>query len=466
MQQQIELKAVLPNKGAFDRIVTSFNGNMANAELQENHFYDSYEGEVGDKGSYSYNGRLHDRGASLRLRIVRNIYGQLQSAVLTMKDHCSYEGGSVSRWATRNAPLSAEQTNVLLANTTTVGQLLNAALVSETTGPIADVARAVSTILGSNAQLSHLNHVGSFHTSRLVLQWTNATSQTGLIIHLDHTRFPHTAVERFELEVPNIEVPVQDVLEELSQALHEMNIQFELGTESKYQVFLRNLPRAGQAASHMSNDLKMVFEGQSAYDAVCASFTPEQTKSTVAQISYFFDTPDSDLAKKHNTVFRIRQDTKDGKSETTAALKEQQAVNEGQNFCWSQEHAIPADLLQAMISGDPSCALQYSTFPVVAALVNKLNVRALKYIGHISNVRRNYVWTNSKSQPGLSVRLDHTTFPHCGVERFELEVPNIEVPVHDVLEELSQVLRDEMGIPFELGTESKFQVLLRTLPSN
>ena len=249
MQQQIELKAVLPNKASFDKVVASFGGNNLptnDVEQQDNHFYDSFEGVHGEAGSFSFNGRLHDRGASLRLRVVR-VGGVVCSAGLTLKDHCVYEDGSVSRWATRNAPLNVDQTNALLESTISVGQLLEDAVVNNVNSPVGEVATAVLGVLArcdtpNVAQLSHLTHVGSFHTARMVLNWSNATSQTGgLLTNLDHTTFSN-GTERFELEVPNIQVPVQDVLEELSQVLRdELGIPFELGTESKYQVFLRNV---------------------------------------------------------------------------------------------------------------------------------------------------------------------------------------------------------------------------------
>ena len=98
----------------------------------------------------------------------------------------------------------------------------------------------------------------------------------------------------------------------------------------------------------------------------------------------------------------------------------------------------------------------------------------LTSIGGFDNVRAVYNWPGGDriQEGGLQFHLDRTEYPG-GIVRFELEIPNVKVPVQDVLEEMKVEVLEKVVLKkvegakqkerVSLATQSKFETLLTTL---
>eukprot|EP00758_Cryptobia_borreli_P004187 Tbor_TRINITY_DN4233_c0_g1::TRINITY_DN4233_c0_g1_i2::g.23935::m.23935 len=433
MQQQVEAKVVIHTAQDFTTIINSLpKDDFITEDNHENHFFDGPNGELAGKQ------------AVFRLRFIlpapcsdNNNTSNTVRSILTLKEHSGFEDGSTTRWS-RHSNIDADIGRAMIENPTTFFKNINCSSVSKTPSNGQDNTGVCSieelfAIMKDHFSLTSLVYVGGFNTRRTRFAWTTAKSQSGLHIHLDHTVFPFG--ERYELEVPNISVPVQDVLEEVIQVLDSLKVGYSMGHDTKFQQ-LANGRRAASAEAHMLNEAKIVLLNRDALETVSHSIQGGYL-TEVEHHDYFFDGPKMELMSR-NAYFRVRvimQRATEGVT-VVGMLKEHHGIEDGSAMCWAQEVQLSQSVFSEMMRF-PSCFLD-SVNSICLTLKSKFGLNSLREIGAFRNIRRKYAWTTAKSQSGLHIHLDHTVFPFG--ERYELEVPNISVPVQDVLEEVIQVL--------------------------
>jgi adenylate cyclase class IV len=347
----------------------------------------------------------------------------------TLKEHSSVGEGSSVRW---------QHDDVLDATTA-------AAVVQEPTSFLR-LPTGTAKALSEKFQIRTLMKVGAISTHRMIFKWQNCVAQPGLTIRLDCTTFPFG--KSCEIEVPHVTVPVGDVLTELSQVLQTLGVASTLARESKYEQ-LRRGTREAAAHSHMVMEAKLALATEQDYrivrNALSANLVSQETHD-----NWFLDGPERQLGKR-STMLRIRLDSK--KSTCVATIKEHTNVEGGSSLCWAQEETIPYAAGQ-LLKSEPNRFYELEDSNLVKTLQGTYKISQLKYVGGFSTLRELYSWPTCVSQPGLMIRLDHTTYPFGA--RFELEVPHIKVPVEDVVNELSTILTG-LGAKFTMGKQTKFE---------
>jgi adenylate cyclase class IV len=186
---------------------------------------------------------------------------------------------------------------------------------------------------------------------------------------------------------------------------------------------------------------------------------------TELQDNHFFDTPNralitqgSLLRVRHSTVTLANSSDAATSESAIVALKEHAHVESGSQVVWAGQDAISPEAARCLLHR-PEQLLDSSLLPRVAPLLAQLQLPLpLLYIGSFQNIRAEFQWPGCRSQPGLTIRLDETTFPFK--VQYELEVSGIYVPVHDVIDELTAVL-EALQVSFSLGSESKFVTFVR-----
>lgn len=407
---QIEIKLVLGGGKDFNFVREALSKDLISVERHVNYFFDTPTLT------------LLNSGAHLRLRFVNE-----DSVGLSLKEHASYDSGASSRWATE-VSLDKLTGQRLAENPSLFFNLLQGNQVVDT--------------LKQHFGDINLQSIGGFETIRYIHKWDGCVSQPGLLMRLDESHFTHGT--RFEIEVPGITVPVQDVLEEITAALSSLNVSFANAQESKLDFFLSK-NREALAKSHMVQDAKIVLRGRGDFDRLLSALSTKLL-SEEDQINFFFDGPNREL-QHQQAHFRIRS----AAGKFVAVLKEHQGINDGSSIYWGRQ----IDLSQSgfdEILRDPTKFLESDT-PIAVTLKEKFGLKSLSCIGSFQNKRRTYRWIDE-----LSIQLDHTVFPFG--ERFEVEVPNVTVPLADVLGSL----RDELtsfGVEGEMGSESKFNIFFQ-----
>jgi adenylate cyclase class IV len=436
---QVEVKALIDSQESYNTALSVLQEQFIRQDLQENHFLDTAGRE------------FFAQGTILRIRLIAFPHAnqqdalQYSSAKLMLKAHTHVEDGSQISWTAEEA-IPVDTARAILTTPRQLYSLLHAAnILSETILP--RLEREVS-----KEHLNALEYVGSFSTLRTVCHF-KSEAQPGLLMHIDKTIYPFG--DRFEVEVPNITVPVHDVAAEVAAFLASNGVSYEFAEESKFQRFVHGM-QATKSSSHMVQDVKVVLDNLEGVQRVSENLEPFLL-SEKQQDNTFYDGFDDELAAR-GAFFRLRHELNGNRF--AAVLKEHQDVDSGSQVNWTQELELSPDVAHTILH-DPTGFLSLAASNTLAqSLKEKFGMTRLRSIGSFSTVRRVYAWENATSQPagGLQLRVDTTTFPFG--EHYEVEVTNISVPVCDVLAELEGVLRS-LGVSFRVATESKLDCFLR-----
>ena len=418
---ELEAKLAIKDLNDLNKVAASLTQADPNytTETQEDIFFDGPDGE------------LEAHGATMRLRCTTGSQGQRKYKA-TLKEQSDVSEGSSLRWEHEDG-LTPEQAQTFVADPISFLQA---------TGIV--TAQALREKFG----LQRLMRIGEISTKRMTFKWGNCSSQPGLTIRADQTTFPFG--DRFELEVPHITVPVHDVLDELNRVLTGLGVQATLAKESKFQQ-LRSGVRAAAAKSHMVVEAKVELASEKDYEVVRNSLLPNAQTSAEHE-NWFFDSEDNALSRR-GAMCRVRIDR--AKGLCVATIKEHADVTDGSSLCWAQEEAIPLGIGERL-KQNPATFFDSSleNNNVVQSLKSKYGMTSLSFVGGFSTNRQTFLWAACQSQPGLTLRLDKTTYPFG--TKYEIEVPHIRVPVEDVVHELTGVLQG-LGVTFQMGTGSKFQ---------
>lgn len=439
----VDVKVLLASKHDADVVRSALEPNLVQTELQDNHFFDTASKALIAQGSL-----LRVRH-SVTQPAAPGAGGAAQgipppateSAVVALKEHAHVESGSQVVWAGQDS-IAPTVARTLLHHP---DQLLDGDLLPR----VAPLLRQLSLPLP-------LVYIGSFQNNRAEFQWPGCVSQPGLAIRLDETVYPFGT--KFEIEVSGINVPVHDVIDELSAVLDALAVRYSLSSESKFAAFVRGLQQSN-CASHMVQDVKIrLFTEEDVHRF--ATVIANDFVSEDVQENYFFDGLNGELSSKMS-FFRVR--VKNGGQSVVGAVKEHQEVEGGTQVCWTQELPIDAEDAARLLTNPRSLPeasefLAKSPSVLAAALREKFLLTGLSFVGSFRTHRATYSWSTSSSQPvGLVIKIDKTKFPFG--PHFEVEVSQITVPVHDILDELSAWLTVN-AIPFEVSSQSKLEAFM------
>jgi hypothetical protein len=488
------LKFVLADASSYARVAAAFPQGGAPLLLMEDSFLDT------DDGLLSRN--------SIMLRVRRIVAARgsgpdapAPTAEVRAMQHSTVTDGCAQRWDT-SAPIDpavAERLYLLPgAEPVVLAELFDRLL--SCCG--AFLERIVSAATGQPAPpVCRFVRLGGYRTLRDARPWPACVSQPGLQLRIDHTTYAFG--ERFEVEVADITVPVQDVVDELAQTLERAGARFTLGHETKWQVMMAARD-SGRVKNTMAVAAKMELATLQDFATVRRSLGGAAPESEAdepfgeLQENYFFDDAQGTLRRRHNIVFRLRVLPQSGKAFVT--IKNNEPVTGGSAVSWMQQEPVPvevveaalrdpmsfflhpsaaAEKVQALLSGDGAGGSGNSSMPGVmqmslsqqnAAMQQRSPSKArpgtsgpagdfplLVFIGGYRNRRESFTWPGCQSQPGLTLHLDRTSYPFG--ERYEVEVPGITVPVHDVVSELADVL-SSLGVRFRPATQDKVETML------
>jgi hypothetical protein len=222
--------------------------------------------------------------------------------------------------------------------------------------------------------------------------------------------------------------------------------------------------------------------------------------------TYVFDFLPTRLLAKRGVVCRVRIYPDSRTARLTLKKQQQQqaaaapgaaAVDDGAQVAWSEEERIPFDVATAAVAM-PALLLTYQgrvarrlhaelKVAIVAAaaagtLANAPTPAALDgvaaapgaffgLVGFYKTRRESFPWFGCGAQRGLVVRLDRTQYPATGPQetasvQYEVEVPGVKVPVHDVIADVEEVFGRLSGagsVRWSLGKQSKGERCQQTL---
>jgi uncharacterized protein YjbK len=538
---QHSLKFVLNDSTSYARVAAAFPESTTNKKalmLHEDSFLDTEDRLLSSNNIMLRVRRLVATGSSTTTGGANNGGEKKQHppviAEVRAMQHSTVTDGCAQRWDTAASldPRVAEKIFLLPGNEPVVfGQLLDqllascgaflskiirstAAASSPPSSPGAGSSELQNRLSSQAAAESNFTNkkfikLGGYRTLRDVRPWTDCHAQPGLELRLDHTTYSFG--ERYEVEVADISVPVQDVVDELGERLDKLGARYSLGHETKWQVLMAAKDSA-KVKNKMAVAAKVELQTAGDFATVRTSLggLPPDSENDEPfgelQENYFFDTADHAL-RRRNIVFRLRVLPQKNKAFVT--IKENEPVTGGSAVSWLQEEAIPVEVVEATIK-DPlafflhpsSAAEKIQTMLMPSNDVNSLSQRSqsklqqsqksqdqqqedsenvnpppstpqkakpgacvpsqdnfppLVFVGYYRNRRESFVWPGCECQPGLTINLDRTKYPFG--ERFEVEVPGITVPVHDVVGELEQILT-RLDVRFRPSTADKMQILL------
>lgn len=319
------------------------------------------------------------------------------------------------------------------------------------------VGAAISNRFGAQLELTV---VGGFDNTRKIFEWCVDPSAEPLRLHMDRTTYPFG--EGYEIEVPcNSSHCVEDIIGALSQLLASFGVPddcVQLGTRSKFQTYSEGMSRVNSnAVAHMNVEAKVMLANVTAYERVLARLISNHL-STKEQHNHFYDGAEGQLSVA-GAYLRLRES--DG--EYSVTMKQHSEVDAGSGISWQQEDKIAADVATAILKREDAHPLiQLRTSAVGDALAHRFNVGdgRLRCIGGFSNRRSVFAWPEARGvQQGLELRVDETTYSN-GTLRHEIEVANVNVPIHDVIELLQTALQS-LGVDSIPSTESKFAHMIK-----
>lgn len=435
---QVEAKLVLPSEGAFQRTLTALELITAAAPhvvQQSNLFLDGPNGELAAANVL----------CRVRTQRAANDPTGRAPSVVTLKEHTEVDEGSSLSFVCEAA---------LDDNATAADHAALVAAIAATS-----VGEAVRGKFGPS--LTELRSIGGFENTRHTFQWSSATLPQGaapIPLKVDRTAYPFGTV--FEIEVPSAGAPVHDLIDELRRLLAAHGItEVQLGTASKFQQFDAGMRAMGSATtSHMRVEAKVLLASAEDYNRLIAALLPDHV-GTAEQVNTCFDGAQGELSSR-GAYLRLRTVANGTRLVT---VKEHSGVTESSGLSWVQEEALPSDVATALEAGNARPLLQYrSAGGVAQALTDRfgisLDTALLCPVGSFLTRRSTFRWPAAASlQHGLSIRVDRTQYP-SGVMRFEVEVADISVPVHDVIDLLNASL-DAAGVAHAPCESTKFQQL-------
>lgn len=195
---EVEIKLRLPDRAAYESVLSALSASRRATHRQENYFFDSPDGA------------LRARRIVLRVRI----YDETKKGLITIKGKQDLVGG-VGRASEREVEVDARSARAYLAEPSRM--LAEVPLVRE-------LLAAPAPGLGVTA----LAPLGGFRNLRVELAWE------GHVIELDETAFDWGTVHELELET---EVP-EIVKPKLEAFLSGLGIKFEDAKCSKFANFV------------------------------------------------------------------------------------------------------------------------------------------------------------------------------------------------------------------------------------
>lgn len=440
---QVEAKLSVSDERSFVQLAEGFRralGAPTSVLRQRNVFFDGASGELASVHAV----------CRVRTQSVDPAPPAAGSSTVVLKEHNEVEDGSSARFVIE-APMpdgSAYETNL-----THVDQLVKSTVVGE----------AIATRFGA----IQLRCVGSFDNVRTIHKWP-FNPETTLELRLDRTTYSFG--DRFEIEV---RVPHTVMVDEVLQGVQELAKQvgvseenLELAERSKFDTFSEGMASyTAGSASKMTVEAKVLLSGREAYERVLAR-NIEKHQRTFSQRNAFFDTLGGELSKA-GVYLRVRLD---GGSSYSVALKEHSEVSEGSGLSWVQQDEIASDVAEALLeTHELGPLLQLRSCSVATALMQRFGLTpqtSLKLLGNFDNRRSIFAWPAGEAiQAGLVLRVDETTFNGNPADlRHEVEVSGIAVPVHDVLDALSDDLA-KLGVSCTLSEKSKYQEMVARIVS-
>ncbi|EPY23215.1 hypothetical protein STCU_07816 [Strigomonas culicis] len=282
-----------------------------------------------------------------------------------------------------------------------------------------------------------LGRIGSYMTTRKMYHFirlaederarlTPAELQVreSLRLQVDRTLFPFG--EGYELEVPRIDLPLDDIMLELRAFLQSCGIRYYPGAEGKFAQYMR-MKRNADAETHDVQDVKMRITNIYGYQEVRnnlerivaerrkasesgrlranadASFPADAAEDTETYFTeelhenFFFDSPTGEL-RSRRCFLRLRH--YEQSKRYTLVLKENQTVVDGQQenrSCKTELSEVSAQQLR----DDPTHFLQtqWQHNAVTQALWSFFNLRALIQLpAHFRTYRITVPWWSAQSQ--------------------------------------------------------------------
>eukprot|EP00672_Neobodo_designis_P002199 CAMPEP_0174862304 /NCGR_PEP_ID=MMETSP1114-20130205/53762_1 /TAXON_ID=312471 /ORGANISM="Neobodo designis, Strain CCAP 1951/1" /LENGTH=441 /DNA_ID=CAMNT_0016097349 /DNA_START=25 /DNA_END=1346 /DNA_ORIENTATION=- len=438
---QVEAKLSIADPASFEALLAGLNrtlGSPVQVIRQRNLFLDGANGELA--------------AINAICRVRTNCIGNESSAEgrssVVLKEHNEVEDGTSARFVVE-ADLPA-----------------GAAFVAD----LAQIEkRVVETCVGDAIRSRFgdtiaLRGVGSFDNTRSVFRWPIRPDVEPLRLNADRTSYPFG--EGYEIEVPCSDaVVIDEVLEGLRRLISSAGVADDavaLGGRSKFQHYAAGMVNMNAASSsHMRVEAKLLLPNVEAYERVLARLIASHIR-TDTQRNMFFDSAAGELSRA-GAYLRLRATDN---ARYTITIKEHSDVVEGSGLSWVQEEDVPSDVADALMNGsDLRPLMQLRSSTVASALSQRFGITpncSVKFIGGFDNRRSVFRWPEAASiQSGLELRVDETTYAgDAASTRHEVEVTDIAVPVHDVIELLQSSLAG-LGIETRQCDTTKFQEMLR-----
>ncbi|CAD2217533.1 CYTH domain containing protein, putative [Angomonas deanei] len=277
----------------------------------------------------------------------------------------------------------------------------------------------------------NLKNVGNYVTTRKIFQYFKSSKMRktladqsvldALRIRVDRTLFPSGDI--YEVEIPRCDIPADEVLEELTETLNNLQVSFHFGSEGKYSRYVKEL-RSQKAQTEEITDVKLCLTNVYGYEAVKKNFesivegqraslendrkisnidynlaecvTSGELFQEELQENYFFDGPNDEL-RSNGCFLRLRR--LNHQPRYNLVLKENQTVVEGQQG----NQTIKMELSEtdaALLLKDPTSFLtsQQEHNSIARTLYYNFSLRSLRQTAFFTNYRISVPWWASSSQ--------------------------------------------------------------------
>lgn len=301
---------------------------------------------------------------------------------------------------------------------------------------------------------------GSYSSVRKVYRYIQGSAadigtdlRERLRLRVDRTLFPFG--EKYELEVPNVDEPLDDVMKELKTLLTKMGINYQLGSESKYARFINGM-RARDAQSQEVQDVKLRLTSRSGYEEVLKNLEaivnaaaiqrqnqrlgtnasvdrrdPTDEPSAVvedaggegidaplyeeeAHENFFFDGPDMEL-RAQNCFLRLRRFN--SRDNYQLVLKERQTFRGGRQESQTSKMDLSQDVALALLQRPETfLAIYHEQNAVAGTLWHHFGLRTLSSCAFFRTHRLTVPWWSAQSQrPTVGHQIDGAGTQHASV---------------------------------------------------
>lgn len=275
-----------------------------------------------------------------------------------------------------------------------------------------------------------------------------------LRIRVDRTVFPFG--ERYELEVPRVDVAADDVMHKLERFLKSLHIKYLPGNETKYERFVKGQSSL-RCVSKEVQEVKLRLPNDTAYQEVRKNlddvtrrnaarrkrtrseqrqifFAPQADESPERDASdeveeahlpeeewhenFFFDGPNDELREQH-CLLRLRR-LQHGKREINyvLVLKEQQSFVNGRQGNRTRSAELPEDIAEELLANPRAFLTNQHTHNAVAVtLWNDFRLRELHRCASFTTHRLIVPWWASTAQVPSAVLMQRVGQTEEGVPR-------------------------------------------------